>query len=262
MACRIYCDSMIDLHCHILPGLDDGAQTMEEALDLARVAAADGIRTIAATPHADLWGSNPDEDDLENRVAQLQTALDDRAIPVRIVPGLENHLDPDLLSGGIVAINHTRYVLVELPFEELPFYAESALFGLQLKGYVPILAHPERNAVLRSDPEALRRLVERGILAQLTAASLMGVFGKKTREASETYLRQGLVHVLSTDSHSAIGGRRPVLSDALNVASRLIGPERAEALVKGVPQKILSDESVDVEAPLVLDRPRRWAFWR
>lgn len=253
---------MIDLHCHILPGLDDGAQTLEDSLEMARVAAADGIRTIAATPHADLWGSSPDREDLEERVAQLQSALDAEGIPVRIVPGLENHLTPDLLTGGIVPINHTRYALVELPFEEFPFYVESTLFELQLKGLTPILAHPERNAVLRSDPEALRRLVERGILAQLTAASLLGVFGKKTREASETFLRQGLVHVLSTDSHSSTGGRRPVLSDALAVAERLVGRERAEAMVIGVPEQIVSGQPVEAEIPEVAAQPRRWAFWR
>lgn len=252
---------MIDLHCHILPGLDDGAQTMEDSLDMARTAAGDGIHTIAATPHADKWGANPDEEDLERQVAQLQEALDAKGVPIRVVPGLENHLTPDLVSGKIVPLNHTRYFLVELPFEEFPHYVEQALFQLQLKGYTPILAHPERNAVLRSDPEALRGLVERGILAQLTAASLLGVFGKKTREASESYLRQGLVQVLATDSHSATGGRRPILSEALAVAARLIGPERAQALVTENPERILKGEAVEVETA-VAARSRHWGFWK
>lgn len=253
---------MIDLHCHILPGLDDGAQTLEESLEMARVAAMDGIHTVVATPHADRWGAEPDQADLESRVAQLQESLDAEGIPVRIVPGLENHLTPELLSGGIVPINHSSYVLVELPFEELPPYAESALFELQLQGYLPILAHPERNTVLRSDHDALRRLVERGILVQLTAASLLGVFGKKTKEASEAYLKQGLAHVLSTDSHSSAGGRRPTLSNALACAARLVGPERAESLVKTVPRQILSNQAVEADAYLSVARPSRWGFWR
>ena len=252
---------MIDLHCHILPGLDDGAQTLEDSLDMARVAAGDGIHTIAATPHADLWGANPDQADLEDRVAQLQAALDTQGIPVRIVPGLENHLTPELVSGQVVPLNHTGFILVELPFEEFPFYVEEALFQLQLKGYAPILAHPERNAVLRSTHDVLRGLVERGILAQLTAASLLGVFGRKTREASEDFLRDGLVQVLATDSHSPSGGRRPLLTEALAVASRLIGPERAQALVTSTPERILRGDPVEAEVP-VAARPRRWGFWK
>lgn len=252
---------MIDLHCHILPGLDDGAQTLEESLEMARVAAGDGIHTIAATPHADLWGTNPDQEDLEDRVARLQEALEAQSIPVRIVPGLENHLTPELLSGQVVPLNRTGFVLVELPFEEYPHYVEEALFQLQLKGYTPILAHPERNAILRSSHDVLRGLVERGILAQLTAASLLGVFGKKTREASEAFLLQGLVQVLATDSHSPTGGRRPLLGEALAVAARLIGPEPAQALVTSTPERILRGEPVEVETP-VAARPRRWGFWR
>lgn len=253
---------MIDLHCHILPGLDDGAQTLEDSLEIARVATRDGINTIAATPHADLWGDNPDQTDLETRVAELQAALDASGIPINVVPGLENHLSPALTTGNAVPLNHTTYALVELPFEEFPHYAESALFQLQLQGLTPVIAHPERNAVLRSDLEVLRRLVERGILAQLTAASLLGVFGKKTREASEAMLRQGLVQVMSTDSHSSTGGRRPVLSEAVAVAARLVGQERAEALVVDTPRRIIAGESIEAELSMVAARPRRWAFWR
>src|SRR3990172_3699230 len=111
---------MIDLHCHILPGLDDGAQTLEDSLEMARVAAKDGIHTIAATPHADLWGTNPDQKDLEERVAQLQAALDPQCIAITLVPGMENPLTPELVSGRVVPLNHTGYALVELPFEEFP----------------------------------------------------------------------------------------------------------------------------------------------
>lgn len=253
---------MIDLHCHVLPGLDDGAQTLEDSIELARVAAGDGIHTIVATPHADLWGANPDEQDLERRVAQLQTALDEQGIPVRILPGLENHLSPELLAGKVVPINHTQYLLVELPFEEFPFYAENALFELQLKGFTPIIAHPERNVVLRSQPNVLCRLVDRGIMSQLTAASLLGLFGRKTRDACEHFLRMGFVHVLSTDAHSASGGRRPILTDAVAAAARVIGREHAEALVTTIPEKIVNGQPV--ELPLMAEeaRPRRWAFWR
>lgn len=252
---------MIDLHCHILPGLDDGAQTLEDSLEMARVAAGDGIRTMVATPHGAQWGTASTPEELEARVVQLQEALDSRGIPIHVLPGLENYLGPELTSGQAIPLNHTRYLLVELPFEEFPYYAEPVLFQLQVKGYLPILAHPERNAALRADPEVLRRLVERGILVQLTAASLLGVFGRRTREASEAFLRQGLVHVLATDSHSAGGGRRPVLSEALDLASRLVGRERAQDLVTTTPERILKGEAVELEAPLEA-RPRRWAFWR
>ncbi len=252
---------MIDLHCHILPGLDDGAQTLEDSLEMARVAARDGIGTIAATPHADLWGTQPDRADLELRVGRLQEALDAQGIAIQLVSGLENHLTPELLSGGIVPLNRTSYALVELPFEEFPHYVEDALFQLQLQGYMPILAHPERNAILRDDPDRLRGLVERGILGQLTAASLLGVFGRRTREASETFLRQGLVHVLATDSHSSSGGRKPVLSEAVGAAARLVGEELAQGLVIATPERILKGETVEVELPIAA-RSRRWAFWK
>jgi protein-tyrosine phosphatase len=238
---------------------------MADSLAMARVAASDGIRTIVATPHGEQWGTACSQEELEARVAELQLALDSNGIPIRVLPGLENYLTPDLpaqvRSGQAPTINGTHYLMVELPFDNYPFYTEQVLFQLQTQGLTPILAHPERNSILRSDHEILGRLVARGIVVQLTAASLLGVFGSKTREAAEAFLRRNLAHILATDSHSANGGRQPTLSQALARAARVVGQERAQRLVTATPEALLAGRPLQTEPPLAA-RGRRWGFWR
>jgi len=169
---------MIDFHCHILWDMDDGADSMEQALSMALLAAEEGINTIVATPHC------MDERDLkafarrvQQRCDHLQAMLREEGVDVTIAPGAEVYLDPALLEmGGLesVTLNNTQYILLELPMGEVPRYTEDFLYHLQLKGLVPIIAHPERNLSIIADPNIMFRLVDLGAFAQINTGSITG----------------------------------------------------------------------------------------
>lgn len=256
---------MIDIHSHILWGIDDGAQGMAEAMEMARVAAADGIKTIVATPHGADWeaGHCPEIGPL---VAMLQGEVRRAGFDLEILPGMENYLVPELIDQldqkRDYALNHSSYLLIELPLQEYPPYSEEVIFQLQAKGVRPILAHPERNAIIRERHDLLERLVERGVIAQITVASLLGAFGRRTREAAEDFLEHGLAHVIASDAHSPTGHRSPVLSKGWAAAARIVGEERAYEMVTGAPACILADKEIEVQRLVPRRAKRRWALWR
>ncbi len=250
---------MIDLHAHILPCLDDGAETMSEAIEMARVAHADGVCTIVATPHVGIgeagsWG------EIQARVEALQSAISEAGVPVRILPGAELMLSPALprlLAGPDrpFRLNGSRYVLVELPLQQYPFCAEEAFFALQLKGIVPILAHPERYTYIQRDLGILARLAQRGILMQITGGSLLGEFGGRARQVAETIIHRQMAHFLGSDGHSP-DSRPPVLAEARAGVARIAGEERAIAMTSIGPARVIADQPLPVPEP-ALQRERR-----
>lgn len=244
---------MIDLHAHILPGLDDGAANLDVAVAMARLAAADGVTTIVATPHSGEGQPGLERQTLTAHVRELQTALDREGVTVSLVAGMEVYLVPDSAAqaaeGRLLCLGDSRYILVELPLFELPPYTEQALFELQVKGFAPILAHPERNAVLTHEPERLVPLVERGVLVQVTAGSLLGAFGRQVQESAVLLLERRLAHVIASDAHNA-SSRAPVLSAAVEAAAGVVGREAALAMVISLPRAILAGETVAAPPPL------------
>jgi len=175
---------VIDIHHHCLPGVDDGPRNLEEAVDLCRLAAADGIETIIATPHVlrGRW-QNTSRELLEEKLAELQAAVG--ATP-RLVLGSEyffaHDMTDSLRKGTIVPLAGSRYVLVEFASHAVPPLVEQPLYQARLGGWTPIIAHPERNLVFQSKPELLASLVANGNKAQVTASSLLGEFGPQARD--------------------------------------------------------------------------------
>ena len=153
--------------------------------------------------------------------------------------------------------DNSRYVLVELGFSSYPLYTEQVLFELQVHGFVPILAHPERYHAVQEDPNLLGGLVEKGVLCQLTAASLMGEWGSRARETAFTLLEHSMAHLIASDAHSP-SRRPPVLSPAVREAGRRVGEERAQAMVTTVPGSILEDREMAIEPPVPFKPRRRW----
>ena len=242
---------MIDIHCHILPGMDDGPHRLEEALGMARLAAASGVQRMVATPHLAGW----DAAAMQQIVAQvhhLQRELNLSGIGLTLVVGCELRLSPQLLlrAGGERAhtLNRSRYLLVELPAFDYPSYTEAVIFDLQLRGLTPILAHPERNLGIQADPDRMARLVERGVLGQLTASSLLPAAERRTRQTAERLLKHGWVHILASDAHDA-DGRAPDLAPGLAAAARRVGRQPAEAMVVRIPETILADRAIANPAP-------------
>ncbi len=253
---------MIDLHCHILPGVDDGPEGVDGAVALAQDALRDGVHTVVATPHGNVeWGFQGDESEARERVATLRAEFTRRQLELELLPGLEVALTPDVpalcTEGRLFTLNGSRYLLVEFPIQLVPSYAEATLFRLQIQKLVPVIAHPERNTQIAADPEILLQMVRRGMLAQITAGSLVGAFGAATQRVAEALLTRGLAHVIASDAH-LINGRSFSLSRALQRAESLVGEESARAMVTTVPEAILQDQ--EVVCPEPRPAPRRTWF--
>ena len=231
---------MVDLHCHILPGLDDGAKTIEEALAMAEDAIADGITHVAGTPHA----SSEYKFDFSKVQAareELQSRLQGR---LTVSTGCDFHLDHENFTllrknPATYCINEKDYLLVEFNEFSIPPAMDQTLHELHLMGLRPVITHPERNGILRTQPERLQSWVRMGCYTQVTAGSLTGVFGKGAQEDAWTWIRQGLVHFISSDGHNT--ARRPVkLRFAFEAVARACGEELARALLTENPLAALA----------------------
>jgi protein-tyrosine phosphatase len=251
---------VIDLHSHILPGLDDGARTLDDSLDVARAAVADGTRVLVATPHVtDRYPTAPDQ--MEAALAQVRDAVAAAEIPLDVRGGGEialdrlDYLDRDGLRR--LTLGGGRHLLLETPYRGWPLDLPDRLFRLQASGFAAVLAHPERNSEVRAHPERLRPLVERGLLVQVTAASLDGRLGGSVRAAGLALVERGLAHVLASDAHTA-----DVRAVGLAAAARAVGDEAlARWLTQEVPAAVLQAEPVPPR-PRTRRRRRRLFFLR
>lgn len=236
---------MYDLHCHILPGIDDGAPTREIALDMARMAVADGIQITACTPHIYPGLYENTAQGIAAAIDEFRAALDAEGIPLQLVMGADVHLDPALvdgLKGGrIPTLNGSRYFLFEPPHHVAPPRLEEALFQVMAAGYVPVLTHPERLSWIDSHYPLFAELVKRGVWMQLTAASVTGKFGKVAAYWARKFLDDGLVHIIASDAHHS-RKRPPNLSEARDWVAARYGPKEAEAMVLTRPRGILDDQ--------------------
>lgn len=229
---------MIDLHAHVLPGLDDGPANLADSLALLRTMAAQGIRTVVAAVHALDGTYNVTRDALLRGCELLRLVLEREGLALEVLPSMELFLGFELLGavrrGQVVGLNHTDYLVVELPAREYPAYTERALFELLMAGYRPILNHPERNRAIQRDPERLYRLHESGVQAMVTASSLLGHFGTAAQVLSEAFLSDGVANLVVSDAHN-LRGRAPCLPEGLTAAARLgKGDQTAESALLGI----------------------------
>ncbi|WP_181346888.1 tyrosine-protein phosphatase [Thalassobacillus sp. CUG 92003] len=198
---------MIDIHSHILPGVDDGAATIDDSLAMAKSAIEDGIDTIVATPHHCNGQYNNYKRDIMKRLYELNNALNQANLPLTILPGQETRIHGDMTQAleddDILSINNTNtYVFVELPSDQVPRYTKQLLFNILRQGYMPIIVHPERNAKLVKEPHLLYEFVQNGAFTQVTAASVCGHFGKNVKKFSQQLIEANLAHVIATDAHN------------------------------------------------------------
>lgn len=235
---------MIDLHCHIIPGIDDGAADLQTSLEMARIAVADGVEVLACTPHILPGVYHNCGSEIRAATRELQLRLDDSDIPLRLVSGADVHLVPDmpagLRSGRILSLADTRYVLVEPPHHVAPLRLVETFFGILVNGYVPVLTHPERLTWIESHYAAIVQLFQKGVWMQITAGSLLGGFGRGPRYWAERMLEEGRVHILASDAHG-VGRRRPNLGRGREAAAKLVGEQEAEHLVYTRPLGILEN---------------------
>ncbi|PKF89118.1 tyrosine protein phosphatase [Bacillus sp. BA3] len=235
---------MIDIHCHILPGVDDGSADMKESMNMARKAVEAGISHLYATPHHLNEKYVNVKNDIINRAVRLNESLQQANIPLIIHPGQEVRIHRDIFISlekeEILTLDDNgRYLLLELPSGSVPTYTQEVIYELLLKGITPIIVHPERNKELIENHKLLFELVEEGALTQLTSGSIIGLFGKNVKSFSKKIVEHNLAHIISTDAHN-IGSRGFTLQQAYETITKEYGIERtfyfkenAEQLSKG-----------------------------
>lgn len=235
---------MIDIHAHVLPSLDDGPRTIEESIEICKVAVNDGIKTIVATPHSKDGVYEARSDEILKTVDKLNIKLRENEIDLKILPGAEIHISEGLVecikSKKVLTINNGgKFILLELPFVFLPPGVEKTVFNLKESGIVPIIAHAERILPFQKNPELVRKLVEIGVLVQVNAHGLSRMVSSRERKCTRWLLKNRLAHFIASDTHS-LKGRPPILSIALECAANIVGEIEARALVYDNPEKIIN----------------------
>jgi len=240
---------MIDIHSHILPGLDDGAQDLEESIALAEAARNDGVTAIVATPHLFRRPSMiKDLNVIEKKWLELKKALAERSVNIALHRGAEVHIGHETVreirkNRRFLTLYKSSYLLVEFPSHHVFPKVRDLFFEILNEKIIPIIAHPERNLVFTKNPETLYDLVEMGSLCQANAGSLMGYYGRTIRKHVLSLLRLNLIHFIASDCHFA-GSKWPKLSDAVKMAETVLGKERAQELVGYNPQTVLEDREL------------------
>ena len=267
---------MIDLHNHILYGLDDGPETLSESLEMCRVGYGDGIRTIVATPHmlngvyrstrAAILSRTQElnaalsrseyrlKPQSENRNLQSPFSAPDPRSPLRILSGADVHLAEGILrhlkQDRLMTLGDgKKFILIEFPSQGIPYLAEKILFQMIVQGIIPVLSHPERNPEIGRKPIRYYEMIRMGCLGQVTAMSLTGGFGPMVKRLAEKLLIHRLVHVIASDAHS-IDERPPFLTPGVKAASRLVGQDEALRMVTEYPRAILEGKRPSVLAPI------------
>lgn len=236
---------MIDLHTHLLPDWDDGAEDWNEMYKMAKVAEKDGTKKIVLTPHIfRLSKYRNDLGVLELRMAQFKEKAAE--LPIEFYRGAEvfvHHEMVERIKENNLTINGTDYVFVEFPADYVLAGVRDLFYQLMLDGFIPIISHPERNLAFAENPELLYGLIKMGSLAQVTTKSLTGEFGRETKRVARLFLEHNLVHIIASDAHDS-EKRPPVLSAGAKEAAKVIGEERAKAMVTTIPQAILNNECI------------------
>ena len=256
---------MVDIHHHLLWGLDDGAKDFETSVAMARASAADGVTHIVCTPHANgNYAFMPEVN--AQKVAELQARLDGDRIPIKVGLGCDFHLSYDNIIDAKAdparfSVNGLGYLMVEIPDYGVPAALNETFYELQLAGLTPVLTHPERNPTLQNDQTRLGDWMRGGVLVQITADSVTGKMGKTAEKIAHMLLAKRWVHFIATDAHN-VTSRPPRLSEARNVVAKRYGKEYAESLVTTNPQAVFDGKRFEPsEEPLGLYEEYKEKSW-
>ena len=240
---------MFDIHCHILPAVDDGSGNMSDSIEMAQLAAESGTKGIVATPHCNIPGmfDNYWSNELENKVRSLQIELKEKGIPVTIYSGqevfLSRHFDERLKNREFITLNNSRYMLVELDFMIDEVSAVSKLKHLAAEGYVPIVAHPERYGFVIENPSVIKKIRSSGCLVQINCGSILGDFGGYIKKTADIIIRNSLADFIASDAHSQYS-RTPVLSDVHELICENYSYDYADLLLRTNPLNVLEDKLI------------------
>lgn len=261
---------MIDLHCHLLPGIDDGPATMKDSLAMCEQMVSDGTDIVVATPHMLNDRHSVSRDDILNGVKLLREELSRLSIPVDVRPGADVMITSDLTEllrkGVVMTIGDLgKYVLLELPHDVIPSGLDELLCAIQMLGVTPIITHPERQYEIQRHPEYLQNMVEKGNLVQVTASSIEGTFGESAQKCALFLLKGRMVHLCASDAHSP-RGRKPGLSRARKIVESMLTPEETRRIFDINPARVLTGgyvESSDIKDKMVQSpKTGKLFFWK
>jgi protein-tyrosine phosphatase len=272
---------MIDLHSHILYGLDDGPETMDESIQMCWISYRDGVRTIIASPHTLNGEYQNDRSTILAKVKELNEALAQCGLrnsefgiehhqselsshsalgtphsALEILPGADVHFSNEILhqldQGEVMTVGDgKKFLILEFPFHTISFRAEDVLFQLMARGITPIISHPERNLEIARKPARYYEMIRMGCLGQVTAISLTGGFGPEIRGFVEKLLKKRLIHLIASDAHN-VNGRPPGLTHAVREAEKIVGREEARKMVNEYPRAILKGTKPHVPEPIAI----------
>jgi len=261
---------MIDLHCHILPGVDDGPKSLAESLEMVRIFIKAGYRQVVATPHqvpGTTWMLSTEE--IRNQLVELDQAILNQGLELDVLPGMEIALDPlipDLFEKDqLLTLGKSSYVLIETPFQQLPLGWEQIIFNILSKGYYILLAHPERCAQLAARPQLVDRLIESGVYLQVNWDSFLGYHGRAALRMAHYLAESGCIHCLATDSHNPQERHAAHVKLAAAKIQKLIGRENLQRIASENPLRVLRNTHplpmMKSDSKTVVKKESKWRFW-
>lgn len=227
--------NLVDIHCHVLPDIDDGPGDWQQSLEMSKIAYDNSISTIIATPHW-IQGTSwqPTYNTVLQKIDKLNELLLSEKVNIKILSGMEVGISENLVdllnSGEVLTLANSNYILIEIPFVSLPFGLEEIIFKLVSAGYIPLLAHPERNKELQANPGRISDLIDRGALTQITTGSFCGDWGESAMECSIEFANMDTIFTLASDGHSA-GSRPPEMLEGIEVLEELIGENKVQEIL-------------------------------
>lgn len=253
---------MYDIHSHIIDGIDDGAKDFEDSCSMCYAAAKDRLKAVVATPHYMEGVSTVSWPRLKSKIDLLNRKLKSEGVDLAILPGMEVYICPDLIElycrGDIITLNNSKYMLIEFSsYGGIPPYTENILFGLQLKGVKPIIAHPERYRSVIKDINIVYTLIDKGCLIQINSGSLEGSFGKDVMKTAYALLDHQMVHAVATDNHSS-EGRISSYRSCYKLIAKKYNKSVADDLFINNPRKIINDENIQISEPINFKKKWLW----
>ena len=247
---------MIDIHSHILPNVDDGSRDIFMSIEMAKLYLQNGIKRVIATPHYIQGSMDNTVKDNKKSLAMLNKELSREGLDLEVVLGNEIYLSistvNDILDNKVSTLNGTRYVLIELPMYDIPLYMENVLYDLQIEGFVPIIAHPERNTKIIEDPNILYNYINKGVLGQLNLSSLEGMYGSKVKSTAEILLKHKMIHFVGTDAHRN-RKRSPNVKKGLEILESLVDKKDFQNISYRNGRNVWEDKLIKVEDPILYE---------
>ena len=253
---------MVDLHCHLLPGVDDGSKNMEISLRLAQEAVKNGVTHVLLTPHHMNGRYVNHKQDVIKGTVEFRQQLKEHNIPLTVFPGQEVRINGQLIEALdkddiLFADEGNRYLMLEFPDDDVPHYTNQMIFALQQRGITPVIVHPERNTKIMAHPELLYQLLQKGCLSQITASSYVGTFGKKVEDFSKKLIANGQGYLFASDAHD-LPGRKYEMRQAFEKLNREFNSELAKRYAENA-RAIINGENVLMNEVRMLKRKKR--FW-